>query len=168
MRFEQGLRVHWARFLRRVGGSDYEGSESALGDSLEQGDAEGPGAWERTGAEDDVGEDETDDEKSIDVVVVERSWGRSGTSESASDGDEHKSGGDPRNSRSGDHSGTSTSGEHDGHNQPHHGFWTSCAVLTILRWRLWPAALNFFSPRFSNQKSEDHYRKEIWLQSKVC
>ncbi|KAL5531605.1 hypothetical protein ACEPAG_4482 [Sanghuangporus baumii] len=164
LRFEQGLRVHWARIMRRVGGQENETTDSALGESTEQGD-DVLGAWERRA---DVEEDEADDAKSVDEVVVDRSWGRSGTiSESVSDDEDGlKSSGVARNPKSADNSGTSTSGDFDGHNHPSHGFWSSCPPLTIIRWRLWPAAVSFFSPRFPNQKSEDHYKKEIWFQSK--
>ncbi|KAL5536973.1 hypothetical protein ACEPAF_796 [Sanghuangporus sanghuang] len=164
LRFEQGLRVHWARFMRRVG-QENETTDSALGESTEQGDAEVFGAWERRA---DAEEDEADDEKSVDEVVVDRSWGRSGTiSESVSDEEDGlKSSGVARTSKSADNSGTSTNGDLDGRNHPSHGFWSFCLLLTIIRWRLWPAAVGFFSPRFPNQKSEEHYKKEIWFQSK--
>jgi hypothetical protein len=47
------------------------------------------------------------------------------------------------------------------------GFWGLCTPLVILRWRLFPAIVEFFSPRFLNEKSELHYVKENWFMHKV-
>ena len=163
-RFEQGLRVHWARFLRKVGGG-----EEDLTDSGEIIDAETPNSWDnRHAKQDDADEDDAEDEKSVNEVVVDRSWGRSRTAtESLSDDEDgvDKSGDGPRSRSLGN--GTSSSGDPDGPIHPTDGFWNFCLPLTIIRWRLWPAAVEFFSARFQSEKSENHYRKEFWFQSKV-
>ena len=46
------------------------------------------------------------------------------------------------------------------------GFWARSTILIILRWRLWPAILDFFWPRFMDAKSEAQYSKESWFYRK--
>ena len=46
------------------------------------------------------------------------------------------------------------------------GFWARSTLLIILRWRLWPAILGFFRPRFMDAKSETQYSKESWFYRK--
>ena len=46
------------------------------------------------------------------------------------------------------------------------GFWARFTILIILRWRLWPATLDFFRPRFADPKSEVQYNKESWFYRK--
>jgi len=47
------------------------------------------------------------------------------------------------------------------------GFWGLCTPLIVLRWRIFPVIVNFFSPKFPNEKSELHYINEIWFMRKV-
>lgn len=46
-------------------------------------------------------------------------------------------------------------------------FWTLCLPLSLVRYRLYPQALVFFSAKFYDAKAEARYRKEAWFQSKV-
>jgi osomolarity two-component system sensor histidine kinase SLN1 len=50
----------------------------------------------------------------------------------------------------------------------HHGtFWTLSSHLVVLRWRLWPAIVHFFSSRFADEKSEQHYAQVRLTSSKL-
>ncbi|KAI5122480.1 hypothetical protein M0805_001390 [Coniferiporia weirii] len=162
-RADHGLRVHWARFLRRVGNGDDVSSESIAAGSTERSSAEV--ARERHDVEIDVGADmDYPDDKSVDVVVVDRSWGRSLT---GSDMSEDDSGPDRGTTDHFDHGGTMSSGGRESPTKSRAGgFWGLCLLLTIARYRLWPMAVEFFSARFYEKKAEEHYRKEIWFQSK--
>jgi osomolarity two-component system, sensor histidine kinase SLN1 len=42
------------------------------------------------------------------------------------------------------------------------------ALFYVLRWRTWPVIMNFFSPRFPDEKDEAHYQQENWCLRKVC
>lgn len=47
------------------------------------------------------------------------------------------------------------------------GFWALCLPLIILRWRVWPFIVDFFSLRFFDEKAEAHYSKEHWFMRKA-
>jgi hypothetical protein len=41
-------------------------------------------------------------------------------------------------------------------------------VLSVLRWRIYPAIYGFFRLDFWDEECERGYRKEMWYSSKVC
>ena len=129
-----------------------------------------------------MGSDEDDDERSVDEIVVDRVWyshehDRTTVTQSEHNHNnpdnvkagschqhlhhhgahQHRSGGDIAN----------TDTDHDSLSPRAEGFWGLWLPLTILRYRAWPATLDFFSSRFYDEKAEDNYRKEIWFSGKV-
>lgn len=166
-RIDQGLKVHWARFKKRIGNSNEAPSESLLdgGESTEGGNslrkAEHRSEDERTMRYD--GEDE-EEPAPVDEVIVDRVW-LSSDHEKTSVTPSEQGGHSPDKSGGSHQPGTST--DHESLLAHAEGFWGLCTPLTLLRWRLWPVTLEFFSSRFYDDKAEAHYRKEIWFTSKV-
>jgi len=151
----RGLRVHWARFRRRLGPGTSLSTSSLVEDS-----APGSNVGHHC---DHQGECECEEDTEVDEVVVDRSWSdeiKSSVSLSEQDVSLDKPGGINLNA------GSSTDRDSVA---PHtRGFWGLCTPLIILRWRVFPAIFEFFSPKFLNQKSELHYVKENWFMRKVC
>jgi hypothetical protein len=104
-----------------------------------------------------------EDDAEVDEVVVDRNWSdeiKSSVSLSEQDispdrpnGHHHRIAG-PNTDRD-------SVAPHTG------GFWGLCTPLVILRWRLFPAIVDFFSSKFPNQKSELRYVRENWFVRKV-
>ncbi|EJD07512.1 uncharacterized protein FOMMEDRAFT_150045 [Fomitiporia mediterranea MF3/22] len=166
-RIEHGLRVHWDRFLRRVGGGVEDSTDSVVAESGEQDGAEVDS--ERRVTDADYEDEDTEDEKSVNEVVVDRSWGRSRTGSDSMSIDEdgpNKSSSDPHNPGSVDKGGTLGSDDLDSDARHSHRFWSCCLPLSMIKWQLWNSAVKFFSSPFHSQKSEERYRREIWFQSK--
>ena len=148
-----GLRVYWTRFRRRLGAGTAP-STSSLVDSSAQGSNDGLRSDSQGGRQ---GEDEAE----VDEVVVDRNWSdeiKSSVSLSEQDisldrpGHHHIAG--PNTDRD-------SVALHTG------GFWGLSTPLIILRWRVFPAIVDFFSTSFPNKKSEQHYVKENWFMRKV-
>ncbi|KAH9958812.1 hypothetical protein BC827DRAFT_1135669 [Russula dissimulans] len=149
----QGLRVHWARFRRRLGAGTSPSTSSLVEDS-----APGSNVGHRC---DHQGESQCEEDTEVDEVVVDRSWSdeiKSFVSLSEQDVSLDKPGVVHLNP------GSSTDRDSVA---PHTGgFWGLCTPLIILRWRVFPAIVEFFSPKFLNPKSELHYVKENWFMRK--
>jgi osomolarity two-component system, sensor histidine kinase SLN1 len=153
------LNVHWARFRRRLGAGTSPSISSLVDDSVA-----GSNVHLQGGSE---GEDGGE----VDEVVVDRNWSDDiKSSVSLSDQNQNNSLEKPG------HDGHAISGpgpSTDRDSVAVHasgstaGFWGLCSPLIILRWRLFPAIVHFFSPKFPNQKSELHYHKETWFVRKV-
>jgi osomolarity two-component system sensor histidine kinase SLN1 len=47
------------------------------------------------------------------------------------------------------------------------GFWGKSFILVVIRYRMWPAILDFFTLHFDDPASEDRYRKETWFLQKT-
>ena len=130
----------------------------------------------------DVPPDEDDDERSVDEIVVDRVWYSHEHDRTTVTQSEHNHN-NPDNVKAGSchqhlhHHGahqhrsggdiTNTDTDHDSLSPRAEGFWGLWLPLTILRYRAWPATLDFFSSRFYDEKAEDNYRKEIWFSGKV-
>ncbi len=146
-----GIRVYWTRFRRRLGAGTAP-STSSLVDSSAQGSNDGFRSDTQGGGQ---GEDGAE----VDEVVVDRNWSdeiKSSVSLSEQDislgGNHHVAG--PNTDRD-------SVALHTG------GFWGLSTPLIILRWRVFPAIVDFFSTQFPNKKSEQHYVKENWFMRKV-
>jgi osomolarity two-component system sensor histidine kinase SLN1 len=147
----RGFRDHWARLRRRLGAGTSPSTSSLVDDS-----AAGSNAGLRGDAQ---GESQYGEDTEVDEVVVDRNWS-----------DEIKSSvslSEQNTSPGGHHPVAGPSTDRDSVAPRMGGFWGLCVPLTILRWRLFPAILDFFSPKFHNQKSELHYVKENWFMRKV-
>ncbi|KAF8645064.1 hypothetical protein AX16_008122 [Volvariella volvacea WC 439] len=55
-------------------------------------------------------------------------------------------------------------GTHSQHQSP--GIWACYRVLMILRLKLWPYVMRFFSSKFEDEGTERSYQQEMWCQSK--
>ena len=139
----RNLRVHWAEFKKRLG-TGTAPSTSSLHDESTTGS--------NHGREPVPGQPEDE----VDEVVVDREWTEDARrtttkSESAHQFNESRQPG-----------GTNT----DRESVVVEGFWARSTILIILRWRLLPAILGFFRPRFMDVKSEAQYTKESWFYRK--
>ena len=154
-RISGGLRVHWDRFVRKLGSGTAPSSSSNIEESV--GDSSGypRSRQEQPGAADALDEN-------VDEVVVDREWSDEIKSSSVTHS-EH--GGTPDKSGSNHLGGTNT--DRDSFAIRPEGFWGSCRLLIFLRWRLWPSSYGFFSTKFLDEKSEMHYNKENWFLRKV-
>ena len=164
-RINQGLRVHWARFKKRIGTGDEAPSESLL----ETGQSTEPTTsttWERPRQFDqDDGEEE--DYGPVDEVVVDKAWwNQPDHHEQTSATQSEVEYSSPEKSGGSNQFGGSGSGGRDSPIPKPEGFWGLCLPLMLLRWRVWPAILGFFTDSSFEEKAEAHYRKEIWFSSK--
>ena len=153
-RVSGGLRVHWDRFVRKLGSGTAPSTSSAFDDSV--GDSSGY-PRSRIGQ---ASQEPPDDR--VDEVVVDREWSDEIKSSSITHS-EH--GGTPEKTGSNHLGGTNT--DRDSFAVRPEGFWGTFRLLIFLRWRLWPAAYAFFWTHFIDEKSEMHYNKENWFLRKV-
>ncbi|KAH8995058.1 hypothetical protein EDB86DRAFT_2804879 [Lactarius hatsudake] len=140
------VRVHWGRFRRRLGTDASLSTPSLVADSA---------AANHIDFIESDNHSPDEDNAEVDEVVVDRNWSddtKSSVSLSEQNISPEKSGG-----HSADHDSVTV---HTG------GFWRLCMPLIVLRWRVFPAVVNFFSPKFPNEKSELHYIKENWFMRK--
>ncbi|KAI0642307.1 hypothetical protein C8Q79DRAFT_1003202 [Trametes meyenii] len=153
-RVHGGLRVHWDRFVRKLGSGTAPSTSSNFDDSV--GESSG---YPRSRQGQPAFQDTQDDQ--VDEVVVDREWSDEIKSSSVTHS-EH--GGTPEKSGSNHHAGTNT--DRDSFAIRPEGFWGSCRPFIFLRWRLWPLTYSFFCTRFMDEKSEMHYNKENWFLRK--
>lgn len=146
-RVSGGLRVHWATIKRRIGTGTAPSTSSVMADSSAN------GSYHRR-PQPDEGLDED-----VDEVVVDRAWSEDIKSSVA----HSETGGSPE--KSDGHHPPGTSVDHESIVQ--HGFWGIWTPLAILRWRVYPLLMEFFSSSFFDQDAEAHYRKENWFMRKV-
>lgn len=149
-----GLRVHWARFRRHLGTGTSLSTSSLVEDSAPSSNAGLCG--------DSQGEHQCEDDAEVNEVVVDRNWSEESKS-FVSLSEQNLSLDRP----GGHHPIASPSTERESDALHAGGFWGLCTPLIILRWRVFPAIVDFFSPKFLNQKSELHYVKENWFMRKV-
>ncbi|TDL23697.1 hypothetical protein BD410DRAFT_720943 [Rickenella mellea] len=164
-RIEGGLKIHWAKFKKRITSPSESPSESGLDMALEGTDfgsqprrAENPLDTERKGEELDL-----ELEQDVDEVVVDRVW-QSPDYEKTSV--THSEAG-ANAEKSGSHQpGTTLDHESLLCKSDHEGLRRYCSPVSLIRGRVWPAAIDFFSSRFYDEQAEAHYAKEIWFTSK--
>ncbi|KAH9893343.1 hypothetical protein C8Q73DRAFT_746102 [Cubamyces lactineus] len=154
-RVHGGLRVHWDRFVRKLGSGTAPSTSSNFDESV--GDSSG---YPRSRQGQSAYPEPADDQE-VDEVVVDREWSDEIKSSSVTHS-EH--GGSPEKSGSNHHGGTNT--DRDSFAVRPDGFWGSCRLLIVLRWRVWPATYSFFCTHFVDEKSEMHYNKENWFLRK--
>ncbi|KAH8116382.1 hypothetical protein DFH11DRAFT_1828708 [Phellopilus nigrolimitatus] len=121
-RIQQGLHVHWARFLRKIGSGDEVQEESVVAGSTTTERASS--VREPRPAEADFQEEEdTSEEKGVDEVVVDRSWGRIGIGSEPTtyEEDTDRTGGDRHASGNGE---TTVSGSQETPFARPEGFWS--------------------------------------------
>ncbi|EKM50685.1 uncharacterized protein PHACADRAFT_152889 [Phanerochaete carnosa HHB-10118-sp] len=148
----RGLRVYWERFLRKMGSGTAPSSSSAIDDST--GESSTSNRTKPTEKE--------DPDIPLDEVVVDREWADDVKTSSVTNSDQGQS---PDKSGGSNHLG-GTNTDRDSLAIRSDGFWGSCLPLIWLRWRLWPFLHGFFSTRFLDEKSEEHYNKENWFLRK--
>jgi osomolarity two-component system sensor histidine kinase SLN1 len=142
------VRVYWGRFRRRLGAGAPPSTPSLVEDSATVNVVD----FRTDSDSSSPGEDNTE----VDEVVVDRNWSedtKSSVSLSEQSISPEKLG--------------SPSADHDSVTVHTSGFWGLCTPLVVIRWRLFPAIVNFFSPKFPSEKSELHYIKENWFMRKV-
>ncbi|EGN91820.1 Tco5, signal transduction HAMP domain histidine kinase [Serpula lacrymans var. lacrymans S7.3] len=140
-----GLKVHWARFKKRVGTDSPSTSSLVLDSSL---DSSQPRQRTQGG----------DDSDELDEIVVDRDWSEDMKS-SLDQSDE------PTPEKSGDSHipvGTGTSIGHESHSIPDDRRLFR-RMLVFLRWFIWPAISKFFVVRFHDERTETRYRREHWF-----
>ncbi|KAH0583043.1 hypothetical protein H2248_010928 [Termitomyces sp. 'cryptogamus'] len=129
----------WTKFKRRLSTVQATSSSSAIDESAESHVVEIPHGPIRN--DDDV----------VDEVIVDRAWLEDFTS-SATQSDPV---GSPEKSGGSHHGGRSASDHESLRGLEGVGGVFSIGVL--LRWRIWPAVVKFFSLSFADSKSEDNY-----------
>lgn len=154
-RIDGGLRVHWDRFVRKLG----SGTAPSTSSNFEESVGESSGYPRSRLGHHTFSEPQED---RVDEVVVDREWSDEIKSSSITHS-EH--GGSPEKTGSNHHGGTNT--DRDSFAIRPEGFWGLCRPLILLRWRLWPATYSFFCTHFMDEKSEMHYNKENWFLRKV-
>jgi len=142
--FTRSLRVHWIKFKKKLG-TGTAPSTSSVHDESTTGSIHGK--------ESVPGQPEDE----VDEVVIDREWTEDARKTTTKSESAH-----PFND-SRQPGGTNT--DHESFTVVE-GFWAHSTILIILRWRLWPAILGFFRPRFMDIKSEAQYRKESWFYRK--
>lgn len=170
-----GLKGQWAWFKKRMGQTADDSSPSDSG--LETGESADTGeTWSRLRVAQDRAEavrsEVSDtDEGPVDEIVVDRVW-QTNEFEKLTESEETRSSpGDKSGGGTGQTqgAGNGTATDHESgmvFTRPE-GFWGLCLPLTLLRYRFWPSAVDFFSCRFYDVRQEEHYTKEIWFSSKV-
>ncbi|EIW58488.1 uncharacterized protein TRAVEDRAFT_124042 [Trametes versicolor FP-101664 SS1] len=153
-RIDGGLRVHWDRFVRKLG----SGTAPSTSSNFEESVGESSGYPRSRLGHHTYSEPQED---RVDEVVVDREWSDEIKSSSITHS-EH--GGSPEKTGSNHHGGTNT--DRDSFAIRPEGFWGLCRPLILLRWRLWPATYSFFCTHFMDEKSEMHYNKENWFLRK--
>ncbi|CDO68388.1 hypothetical protein BN946_scf184815.g35 [Trametes cinnabarina] len=154
-RVHGGLRVHWDRFVRKLGSGTAPSTSSNVEGSV------GESSGYPRSRQGQPAYPEAPDDQEVDEVVVDREWSDEIKSSSVT---HSELGGSPEKSGSNHHPGTNT--DRDSFATHPEGFWGLCRPLIVLRWRLWPAAYSFFSTSFVDEKSEMHYNKENWFLRK--
>jgi len=148
-----GFKVHWANLRKRIATGTAPSTSSMVGESTAAGSSI---TRPPTMA--------TDDEKEeVDEVVVDRTW----SEEIKSSVVHSEAGVVPSPEKSNSHQPVDNSMDHDSL-EHYGGFWALSSPLVFIRWRLWPMVMEFFTSRFFDEKSEEHYRKENWFMRKVC
>jgi len=142
--FPRSLRVHWTEFKKRLATGTAPSTSSLYDDGT---------SASIHGKEPVPGQPEDE----VDEVVVDREWTED-TRKTTTKSESAHPFGDSRQP-----GGTNTDRESFAAVE---GFWARSTILIILRWRLWPAILDFFRPRFVDSKSEAQYNKESWFYRK--
>lgn len=155
-----GLRVHWARFKKRLGtGSTF--SESLLdgtGDSSNSSHSRKRSRSARRSEQ--MNGDDTDDNEEVDEVVVDNLHG-AGTASVVS--------GQNGTSRHEVASGCKTHSHGTMETQRSDSSREANSVFTFFRWTLWPLVYYFFTMHFmdADSKMERSFRREIWVTNKT-
>lgn len=168
------LRVHWARFKKRIGtGSNLSDSIMDGMDSTSAGDMSfrNGNSTERAGRTDGGGERPEGEskpagarvrvnEEPVDEIVVDNVFLDGGGS--ATHTGSHAPSEQP-------HQTSGTTGTHGTGTESVSTFsrWDRWPVLRTLRWHLYPAVVAFFHLEFYDEECERSYRKEVWYSGKV-
>lgn len=158
--------MHWARFKKRIGTGDEAPSESLMETAPESTEPTVSCTWERP-RQHDPEDAEDEDRGPVDEVVVDSAWWNHSEHHERTSATPSEVGySSPEKSGGSNHFGGSASAGRESPIPKPEGFWGLCLPLTLLRWRVWPAILGFFTNPFYDAKAEEHYRKEIWFSSK--
>jgi osomolarity two-component system sensor histidine kinase SLN1 len=159
------LHVHWARFKKRLGTGTAPSTSEVTGSVVTGGSSvflpRPSGMFERKerGA--------ADDEKGgVDEVVVDRSWFDEIKSSVVSHSEADPTAREGAASRAGANGFAGAGTDQESVALHAEGFWALNTALVVLRYRFWPAVLDFFMLRFVDNESEDRYRKETWFLQK--
>ncbi|KAG6850670.1 hypothetical protein H0H93_010398 [Arthromyces matolae] len=138
----------WARFKRRLGTEKAPSTSSPKDGSIAE-----------SHVIEMVDVEVQDDNDRVDEVIVDRVWSEditNSTTQSDHGASPEKSGGSHAGRSSNDH-------------ESMHGadvVWDVRSLGVLLRWRIWPAVVKFFSSSFADPKSEASYAQENWFIKK--
>ena len=158
--FDNGVRVHWARFKRKMGNG------SAPSESLMEGETMTDSSNRRWGNgtlhQLPIGSTAPDDDADVDEIVVDNNFVMDG-------GKSVTQGSEPGISLE-KSAGSATHGTHatdrDSFTQDTEGFLDRSAFLSAIRYRFWPILYQFFLIKFYDPTVEAHYQKEAYYQTK--
>ncbi|KAG8931173.1 hypothetical protein FRC02_003114 [Tulasnella sp. 418] len=165
--FKPDLRVHWARFKKRINPSipsderSAEAVESTTDSSSKRAKYDGfrPNPNARL-----LGDEEKADEEdqTIDEVVVDNDFILEHTKSTTQQTQQSEAGGTPGGSGThGTHATDADSGPDDV------GFFSRFRLLSVIRFRLWAITQRFFATKFYDPAAEAHYQREMYFQTKT-
>lgn len=141
-----GLKLHWARFIKRIGADTPSDSSAIAGGSLGS-------SHVRRQANTDVEGDE------VDEIVIDRDWSEDLSSLGPSE-DSQSGSSDTGHVQVGSSLGRDTTPTPDDNH-------LLSSLLWSLRWEVWPAIYKFFFARFLDNRTEARFQKEHWFTRKV-
>jgi osomolarity two-component system sensor histidine kinase SLN1 len=157
----KGLRVHWAKFKKRMG-TGTAPSTSEMEESAYTGGSSilirRPSGTFGDSEKMSVG---------VDEVVVDRAWFDDIKSSVMSQSEGGEMGTGEKGSASAGFNGGTNATDHDSLAINAEGFWARSFILVILRYRMWPAIFDFFTLSFDDPASENGYAKETWFMQKT-
>jgi osomolarity two-component system, sensor histidine kinase SLN1 len=159
--FDTGVRVHWARFKKRIGNGSAPSESLLEGETTTESSSRrwGPGPFPTSAHYSNA----PDDDEEVDEIVVDSNILMEGA-KSVTQGSE------PGISAEKSGNGSATHGTHatdrDSFNQDTGGWLDRSAFLSAIRYRFWPIVHQFFFTKFYEPSVETHYQKEAYYQTK--
>lgn len=183
-RIDGGIKVHWSRFIKRMGTGTAPSTSSTFDSARRPEDSQGGSSVAATRRQQPKVHMENEKDEIDEVclsaplcpvahfskVVVDREWAQELKTSVLSQSER-----DPRQEQPGSSQqqgsqqpGTGTDMESLAQTSRAKGFWGfPVTIYLMLRWRIWPHITEFFSLKFFNAESERHYAKEYWFMRKV-
>ncbi|KAG8985435.1 hypothetical protein FRB90_004704 [Tulasnella sp. 427] len=157
---DTGVRVHWSRFKRRLGGGSNV-SESLLEITESNGTSDKKDDQSLPATANEKNSPEVNDEE-VDEIVVDNTFFPDGEARSLTQHSEH-GGTRQRSGTSGTHG---THADHDSVHS-HRGLMAFVTFISALRFRMSSLFNQFFFTEFYDRAAERHYKKETYYQMKA-
>ena len=158
--FDNGVRVHWARFKKTIGTGSVPSESLIEGESTTESTSRyGHGYTHCVNPNMTTAEDDEE----VDEIVVDNTFVMD-ENKSATQGSEFGGGMvSPERSGTGTHMTPGT--DRGSFTQESEGFIERNFILSSIRYRLWPLFHHFFFNKFHDPSVELHYQKEVYYQT---